>query len=186
MQVSGWRSSTTPRSQLACKVWRRASRSLRAAAAQVRPAFRATTDFNTPEMKLILASHLSPGWLLRMASNERSMEEFQTVHNSILVQLRVRSCLLRPVRNSILCTNPQSYKTIQAEKVDTLPNGRQLTYGEYRDATRSLRRCLRQLGSGSLEDGLQAVNDDDKALTEVAQLIHVDKQVCWPAELLPV
>ena len=30
-----------------------------------------------------------PGWLLRMASNERSFEEFVSVHNSILDILQV-------------------------------------------------------------------------------------------------
>ena len=30
------------------------------------------------------------GWLVRMATNERSMEEFQAVHNIILETLRVR------------------------------------------------------------------------------------------------
>lgn len=65
----------------------------------------------------------------------------------------------------------------QAEKVDTLPNGRQLTYGEYRDASRPLRRCLKQLGSGSLEQGMAAALQQESSLMEVSQLIGIDSQV---------
>ena len=66
---------------------------------------------------------------------------------------------------------------LQIEKVDTLPNGRQLTYGEYRDASRPLRRCLKQLGSGSLDGGMATVLHNEAALNEVAQLIGIEKQV---------
>ena len=37
-----------------------------------------------------------PGWLLRMANSERTMEEFQNVHNGILEQLRVRTLFTFP------------------------------------------------------------------------------------------
>lgn len=69
---------------------------------------------------------------------------------------------------------------MQAEKIDTLPNGRQLTYGEYRDCSRPLRRCLKQLGSGSLDQGMAAAMKDEKALAEVGQLIGVENQVSAP------
>ena len=36
------------------------------------------------------------GWLRRMASNERSMEEFQAVHNMILEVLRHEKVLFYP------------------------------------------------------------------------------------------
>ena len=71
----------------------------------------------------------------------------------------------------------QVNRPLQAEKVDTLPNGRQLTYGEYRDMCRPLRRTLKQLGSGSLDAGLSAVMIREDAMNEVAQLIGIDKQV---------
>ena len=66
---------------------------------------------------------------------------------------------------------------MQHEKVDTLQNGRQLTYGEYRDASRPLRRSLKQLGSGSLEAGLAFILQHEDAQASISQLIGVDKQV---------
>ena len=68
-------------------------------------------------------------------------------------------------------------------KADTLSNGRQLTYGSYKDCSRPLRRCLKQLGSGSIERGFSSMKTDNKALEEVAALVDVDKQVpftCHP------
>ena len=65
--------------------------------------------------------------------------------------------------------------------MDTLPNGRQLTYGEYRDASRPLKRFLKQLGSGSLEAGLAFVLQHEDAQTSISQLIGIDKQVWNPA-----
>lgn len=66
---------------------------------------------------------------------------------------------------------------LQTEKVDTLQNGRQLTYGEYRDACRPLKRFLKQLGSGSLEAGLAFILQHEDAQTNTSQLTGVDKQV---------
>lgn len=63
-------------------------------------------------------------------------------------------------------------------RIDTLPNGRQLTYGAYKDCSRPLRRCLKQLGSGSVEGGVAAIKADSKALEEVSSLLAVDTQVC--------
>ena len=61
--------------------------------------------------------------------------------------------------------------------VDTLPNGRQLTYGAYKDCSRPLRRTLKQLGSGSVDQGVTAIKFDSKALEEVAALLGVEPQV---------
>jgi len=68
----------------------------------------------------------------------------------------------------------------QTEKVDTLPNGRQLTYGEYRDSSRPLRRLLKQLGSGSLEAGMNVVLTQEEARSSVSQLIGIATQVGTP------
>ena len=64
----------------------------------------------------------------------------------------------------------------QAMKVDTLPSGRQLTYGAYKDCSRPLRRCLKQLGKGSVEGGVVAIRSNSKALEEVAVMLDVEKQ----------
>lgn len=69
----------------------------------------------------------------------------------------------------------------QAMKADTLRNGRQLTYGSYKDCSRPLRRCLKQLGSGSIEGGFNAVKTDNKALEEIATLVDIEKQVTMPS-----
>ena len=64
----------------------------------------------------------------------------------------------------------------QAMKVDTLPSGRQLTYGAYKDCSRPLRRCLKLLGKGSVEGGIVAIRSNSKALEEVAAMLDVEKQ----------
>lgn len=61
-------------------------------------------------------------------------------------------------------------------KVDTLCSGRQLTYGAYKDCSRPLRRCLKQLGKGSVEGGIVAIRSDSTALEEVTVMLDVDKQ----------
>ena len=65
-------------------------------------------------------------------------------------------------------------------KVDTLRSGRQLTYGAYKDCSRPLRRCLKQLGKGSVEGGIVTIRGDSKALEEVAVMLDVDKQARSP------
>ena len=62
----------------------------------------------------------------------------------------------------------------QAERLDTLPTGRQLSYGTYHDQARALRRVLKQVGAGSLDAGLAAVRADEAALREVAAVISLD------------
>lgn len=62
-------------------------------------------------------------------------------------------------------------------RVDTLPSGRQLTYGAYKDCSRPLRRCLKQMGNGSVEGGLVAIKNGSKPLEEVAAMLDVEKQV---------
>ena len=69
----------------------------------------------------------------------------------------------------------------QAMKADTLRNGRQLTYGSYKDCSRPLRRCLKQLGNGSIEGGFNAIKTDNKALEEIATLVDIEKQVTMPS-----
>ncbi|KAK9820323.1 hypothetical protein WJX72_008971 [[Myrmecia] bisecta] len=105
------------------------------------------------EKAIALVDHCAnPGWLQRMATEEKSVEDFVSIHNAIL-------------------------EVLKEAKVDTLATGRVLTFGDYHDASRPLRRCLKQLGSGSLEEGFQKVRQEEAALAEVATLIGVDKQV---------
>ncbi len=59
----------------------------------------------------------------------------------------------------------------------TLPNGRPLSGGDYRDASRPLRRLLKQYGNGSLEDGLRHVAGHPAAQSETIALLSIDKQV---------
>ena len=72
-----------------------------------------------------------------------------------------------------LCPAP----LLQKCETDTLENGRQLTYGDYRDASRALRRSLKQLGSGALKAGIRQLTASEAAAEEVAALIGVDAQV---------
>lgn len=102
------------------------------------------------------------GWLLRMATNDKGAEPFVAIHNAML-------------------------KVLQKCETDTLGNGRQLTYGDYRDASRALRRSLKQLGSGALEAGIRQLTASEAAAEEVASLIGVnalaiiqDAQNCRP------
>ena len=87
-------------------------------------------------------------------------------------QLMQRDC--STLSSSLLC---EGWAVMQAMGVDTLPTGRQLTYGAYKDCSRPLRRTLKQLGSGSIDQGIAAIKFDSKALEEVAALLTVDQQV---------
>lgn len=69
---------------------------------------------------------------------------------------------------------------LQKCETDTLGNGRQLTYGDYRDASRALRRSLKQLGSGALEAGIRQLTASEAAAEEVASLIGVNALVRLP------
>ncbi|KAK9821282.1 hypothetical protein WJX74_008620 [Apatococcus lobatus] len=93
-----------------------------------------------------------PGWLVAMACNERSIESFVAVHNSILEILR-------------------------AHRMDTMSNGRTLTFGDYHDISRPLRRFLKQLGSGSLDEGLRIARFNEKQRRELAKICDLDEQV---------
>lgn len=92
-----------------------------------------------------------PGWLPRMALNEKTFEEFKHVHETILAIL-------------------------QEQRIHTLGNGRPLATGDYKDASRPLRRLLKQYGNGSLEQGLRYVSDTPAAQSETIALLSVDKQ----------
>lgn len=65
----------------------------------------------------------------------------------------------------------------QEQRLSTLATGRPLGTGDYRDASRPLRRLLKQFGDGSLEAGLRHVAVSPAAQNEVIALLSVDKQV---------
>ncbi|KAL3156386.1 hypothetical protein ABBQ38_000700 [Trebouxia sp. C0009 RCD-2024] len=92
-----------------------------------------------------------PGWLLRMAGPNKFFDELTRIHSSMLDLCRIM-------------------------KVDTLRSGRQLTYGAYKDCSRPLRRCLKQMGNGSVDGGFRAITSGSKALEEVAAMLDVEKQ----------
>jgi hypothetical protein len=51
----------------------------------------------------------------------------------------------------------------------------------HQDASRPLRRHLKQLGEGSLEEGLRRAHASDDSLRELERMLGVDKQVRQPA-----
>lgn len=59
------------------------------------------------------------------------------------------------------------YYILQEEGLATLPGGRSLGQGDYRDIARSARRLVRQHGSGSVTKGLHTI----KAQVQSAVLI---------------
>lgn len=59
----------------------------------------------------------------------------------------------------------------------TLASGRPLGTGDYKDASRPLRRLLKQYGDGSLEGGLRWVAAHPAAQSETIALLSVDKPV---------
>lgn len=65
----------------------------------------------------------------------------------------------------------------QEQRVHTLGNGRPLGNGDYKDASRPLRRLLKQYGDGSLEAGLRYVAGNQAAQSETIALLSVDKPV---------
>lgn len=60
--------------------------------------------------------------------------------------------------------------------MDSLSNQRRLAYGNYVDASKPLRRKLKQLGAGSVEAGLRVVRTNEPALNEICALIDVSPQ----------
>lgn len=71
---------------------------------------------------------------------------------------------------------------MQASRLDTLPNGRQLTHGDYRDLSRPLKRLAKQLGNGSWQEGLKVIAMKDDAAEEAKQLLGVPLEVCQSRE----
>lgn len=61
--------------------------------------------------------------------------------------------------------------------MNTLPSGRPLGFGEYKDASRPLRRLLKQYGSGCLETGLHFSKRNGNAKMELVLLLAVDRPV---------
>ena len=63
----------------------------------------------------------------------------------------------------------------------TVASGRPLTFGDYKDVSRPLRRMLKQCGTGSMEVGIVAARGNGNAIVELELLLGVDKQVRWHA-----
>jgi hypothetical protein len=66
---------------------------------------------------------------------------------------------------------------LQEQRIHLLANGRPLGHGDYKDASRQLRRLLKQYGNGSLEGGLRFVARNGAAQLETIALLSVDKPV---------
>lgn len=66
---------------------------------------------------------------------------------------------------------------MQEQRIHLLANGRPLGHGDYKDASRQLRRLLKQYGDGSLEGGLRFVARNGGAQLETIALLSVDKPV---------
>ena len=66
---------------------------------------------------------------------------------------------------------------MQEQRIHLLANGRPLGRGDYKDASRQLRRLLKQYGDGSLEGGLRFVARNGAAQLETIALLSVDKPV---------
>ncbi len=69
------------------------------------------------------------------------------------------------------------FLAIQAHGMITMSNGRMLTFGDYHDVSRPLRRFLKQLGNGNLEEGLRAARDNEDHCRELAKICDLDEQV---------
>ena len=67
--------------------------------------------------------------------------------------------------------------SVQDEHLDVLPNGSHLSFGNYQEESRPLRRVLKQVGGGSIEGGLLAVQQDEYALQELAAALCIDTKV---------
>ena len=66
---------------------------------------------------------------------------------------------------------------LQDEHLDVLPNGSHLSFGAYQEESRPLRRVLKQVGGGSIQSGLLAVQHDQNALRELASALCLDAKV---------
>ncbi len=66
---------------------------------------------------------------------------------------------------------------MQDERLDVLPNGSHLSFGNYSEESRPLKRALKQVGGGSVEGGLSAVKIDEQAMREVISVLKVDAKV---------
>ncbi len=58
-----------------------------------------------------------------------------------------------------------------------LPNGSHLSFGSYQEESRPLRRLLKQVGGGSIQGGLLAVQQDPNAMRELANALCIDTKV---------
>jgi hypothetical protein len=73
--------------------------------------------------------------------------------------------------------HPPPLTRLQEQRIHLLANGRPLGHGDYKDASRPLRRLLKQYGNGNLEAGLRYVAGSQAAQAETIALLSVDKPV---------
>jgi hypothetical protein len=66
---------------------------------------------------------------------------------------------------------------MQDERLDVLPNGSHLSFGNYTEESRPLKRILKQFGGGSVEGGLAAVLRDEQVMRELVSVLNVDAKV---------
>ena len=66
---------------------------------------------------------------------------------------------------------------LQEQQVNTLPNGRPLGFGDYKDASRPLRRVLKQFGSGNLEEGVKCIRGSTDSINEMVRMLSIDRSV---------
>lgn len=92
------------------------------------------------------------GWLLHMACNEGMKEEFDGLQNELV-------------------------DTIKAADLEA--PGKPLMRGDYRDATKAVRRTVKQFGSGNISQGLRSIgyNVESPAVQELARQLEVPTSV---------
>ncbi|EIE25016.1 p25-alpha-domain-containing protein [Coccomyxa subellipsoidea C-169] len=103
------------------------------------------------EATTLVESCCDSGWLARMLAGEK-VESFIAVHNAVL-------------------------QLLKDERLDVLPNGSHLTFGSYAEESRPLKRALKQVGGGSVEGGLAAVQTNDQAMRELVTVLDVDSKI---------
>jgi len=101
-----------------------------------------------------LSAYTKQGWLLHVVCNERSKDQLDTIHNCVVDLLKDHG-------------------------MDTLPNGRSLARGDYRDVAKAVRRNLKQYGHGNLTAGLKKLKADDQCTEsahDLATLLEVQTE----------
>jgi hypothetical protein len=73
-----------------------------------------------------------------------------------------------------LSPRPNCSHSCQSDNLAQLPGGRDLPLGDYSNITKGIRRALKQLGRGSVTDGvLAAKNVESVAAKELASILEV-------------